>query len=374
MAATMHDLLTIMIERGASDLHITTGTPPQIRLHGKLTPLTQFERLTPQDTQRLAYSVLNEGQKQKFEEDNELDLSFGIQGLARFRCNIYRQRGAVACAIRVIPTKIKGFHELGLPPIVEQLADRPKGLILVTGPTGSGKSTTLAAMVDKINSERSEHIVTIEDPIEFVHQHKKCLVNQREVFSDTQSFKKALKYILRQDPDVVLVGEMRDLETIAAALTIAETGHLTLGTLHTNSCAQTITRIIDVFPTAQQSQVRAQLSLVLEGVLSQALLPTVDGRGRVMAMEIMVPTMAIRNLIRQEKTHEIYSALQSGGRLGMQTMSQALADLVRAEKITKAEALARAPQPEEVAALLGGSASPAGHSYPGGRADSLKTT
>src|SRR5262252_4230333 len=278
MAATMHDLLTIMIERGASDLHITTGTPPQIRLHGKLTPLTQFERLTPQDTQRLAYSVLNEGQKQKYEEDNELDLSFGIQGLARFRCNVYRQRGAVGAAIRVIPIKIRSFEELGLPSIVEQLADRPKGLVLVTGPTGSGKSTTLAAMVDKVNSERSEHIMTIEDPIEFVHNHKKCLVNQREVFSDTQSFKNALKYILRQDPDVVLVGEMRDLETISAALTIAETGHLTLGTLHTNSCAQTMNRIIDVFPTSQQSQVRAQLSLVLEGVLSKQLIPTHHAR------------------------------------------------------------------------------------------------
>jgi twitching motility protein PilT len=238
MAATMHDLLTLMIERGASDLHVTTGTHPQIRLNGKLTPISQFEPLSPTDTQRLAYSVLNEGQKQKFEEENELDLSFGIHGLARFRCNVYRQRGAVACAIRVIPVKIRTFDELGLPGIVEQMADRPKGLILVTGPTGSGKSTTLAAMVDKVNSERSEHIVTIEDPIEFVHQHKKCMVNQREVFSDTHSFKNALKSILRQDPDVVLVGEMRDLETISAALTIAETGHLTLGTLHTNSCAQ----------------------------------------------------------------------------------------------------------------------------------------
>src|SRR3989449_3137713 len=277
MAATMHDLLTIMIERGASDLHITTGTPPQIRLHGKLTPLTQFERLTPQDTQRLAYSVLNEGQKQKFEEESELDLSFGIQGLARFRCNVYRQRGAVAAAIRVIPIKIRSFDELGLPPVVEQLADRPKGLILVTGPTGSGKSTTLAAMVDKINNERTEHIMTIEDPIEFVHHHKKCLVNQREVFADTQSFKNALKAILRQDPDVVLVGEMRDLETIAAAITIAETGHLTFGTLHTNACAQTINRIIHVVPTARPSHVRAPLSLVLEGVLSQTLVPKIGG-------------------------------------------------------------------------------------------------
>ena len=328
MAATMHDLLTIMIERGASDLHITTGTPPQIRLHGKLTPLTQFERLTPQDTQRLAYSVLNEGQKQKFEEDNELDLSFGIQGLARFRCNVYRQRGAVAAAIRVIPIKIRSFDELGLPPVVEQLADRPKGLILVTGPTGSGKSTTLAAMVDKINNERTEHIMTIEDPIEFVHHHKKCLVNQREVFSDTHSFKNALKYILRQDPDVVLVGEMRDLETISAALTIAETGHLTLGTLHTNSCAQTINRVIDVFPTT-------------------------DGRGRVMSLEIMVTTPAVRNLIREEKIHQIYSSMQAGQKFGMQTMNQSLLELVQKRKITREEALNRSMLPEELSQLLG---------------------
>jgi len=354
MAATMHDLLTILVERGASDLHITTGTYPQLRVHGKLASLTQFEQLMPQDTQRLAYSVLNEGQKQKFEEDNELDLSFGIQGLARFRCNIYRQRGAVACAIRVIPTKIKGFHELGLPSIVEQLADRPKGLILVTGPTGSGKSTTLAAMVDKINSERSEHIVTIEDPIEFVHQHKKCLVNQREVFSDTQSFKNALKYILRQDPDVVLVGEMRDLETIAAALTIAETGHLTLGTLHTNSCAQTMNRIIDVFPTSQQDQVRAQLALVLEGVFCQQLIPTSDGRGRAMAMEIMVVTPAIRNLIREEKIHQIYSAMQAGQKFGMQTMNQSLLSLIQRRKISKEEALNRTTNPDELLQLLSG--------------------
>src|SRR5882724_7975517 len=353
MAATMHDLLTLMIERGASDLHITTGTHPQIRLNGKLTAISQFESLTPADTQRLAYSVLNEGQKQKFEEENELDLSFGIQGLARFRSNIYRQRGAVACAIRVTPTKIKGFHELGLPPIIEQLADRPKGLILVTGPTGSGKSTTLAAMVDKINSERSEHIVTIEDPIEFVHQHKKCMVNQREVFSDTHSFKNALKSILRQDPDVVLVGEMRDLETVSAALTIAETGHLTLGTLHTNSCAQTINRIIDVFPTSQQAQVRAQLSLVLEGVLSQQLIPTADGRGRAMSLEIMVATPAIRNLIREEKVHQIYSAMQAGQKFGMQTMNQSLAELVQKRRISREEALNRSTLSEELAGLLG---------------------
>ena len=358
MAATMHDLLTLMIERGASDLHITTGTHPQIRLHGKLTPLTQFEVQMPQDTQRLAYSVLNEGQKQKFEEENELDLSFGIQGLARFRCNVYRQRGAVAAAIRVIPVKIRGFDELGLPAIVEQMADRPKGLILVTGPTGSGKSTTLAAMVDKVNSERAEHIVTIEDPIEFVHQHKKCMVNQREVFSDTHSFKNALKSILRQDPDVVLVGEMRDLETISAALTIAETGHLTLGTLHTNSCAQTINRIIDVFPTSQQAQVRAQLSLVLEGVLSQQLIPTADGRGRAMSLEIMVATPAIRNLIREEKIHQIYSAMQAGQKFGMQTMNQSLCDLVQKRRISREEALNRSSLPEELAGLLGSAAGP----------------
>src|SRR5262245_25037918 len=353
MPATMADLLQILVDRGGSDLHVTTGAYPKIRVDGGLIPLSQFEVLTPQDTQRLAYSVLNEAQKQKFEEESELDLSFGIQGLARFRCNVYRQRGAVACAIRVIPVNVKGFADLGLPPIVEQLAERPKGLILVTGPTGSGKSTTLAAMVDKINSERTDHIVTIEDPIEFVHHHKKCLVNQREVFSDTQSFKNALKYILRQDPDVVLVGEMRDLETISAALTIAETGHLTLGTLHTNSCAQTINRIIDVFPTSQQSQVRAQLSLVLEGVLSQQLIPTPDGRGRVMALEIMVTTPAIRNLIREEKIHQIYSAMQAGQKFGMQTMNQSLLELVQKRKISREEALNRSTLPEELAQLTG---------------------
>jgi len=358
MAATMHDLLTIMIERGASDLHVTTGTYPQIRLNGKLVPLSQFEQLTPQDTQRLAYSVLNEGQKQKYEEDNELDLSFGIQGLARFRCNVYRQRGAVAAAIRVIPFKIRNFSELLLPPIVEQLADRPKGLVLVTGPTGSGKSTTLAAMIDKINSERADHIMTIEDPIEFVHQHKKCLVNQREVFSDTHSFKNALKSILRQDPDVVLVGEMRDLETISAALTIAETGHLTLGTLHTNSCAQTMNRVIDVFPTSQQGQVRAQLSLVLEGVLSQQLVPTADGRGRAMALEIMVTTPAIRNLIREEKLHQIYSVMQAGQKFGMQTMNQSLFELVQKRKIAREEALNRSTLPDELDQLLKSSSGP----------------
>jgi twitching motility protein PilT len=353
MAATMHDLLTIMIERGASDLHVTTGTYPQIRLNGKLLQLNQFEQLTPQDTQRLAYSVLNEGQKQKFEEENELDLSFGIQGLARFRCNVYRQRGAVAAAIRVIPFKIRSFNELSLPAIVEQLAERPKGLVLVTGPTGSGKSTTLAAMIDKINSERSDHIMTIEDPIEFVHQHKKCLVNQREVFSDTHSFKNALKSILRQDPDVVLVGEMRDLETIAAALTIAETGHLVLATLHTNSAAESINRIIDVFPHNQQSQVRAQLAFVLEGVMTQTLLPKAKGRGRVMAAEIMVATPAIRALIRDEKIHQIYSAMQSGKKFGMQTMNDSLYQLYMAREVTEDECLRVSGDPNEFLRMIG---------------------
>src|SRR2546425_4232918 len=360
MAANMADLLQLMVDRGASDLHITSGTYPQIRVNGRLTQLTQFEVLTPQDTQRLSYSVLNEGQKQKFEEENELDLSFGIQGLARFRCNVYRQRGAVGPAIRVIPYKIRTFDELGLPQIVQQLADRPKGLILVTGPTGSGKSTTLASIIDKINTERHEHIMTIEDPIEYLHPHKNCLVNQREVGADTRSFKLALKYILRQDPDVVLVGEMRDLETIEAALVIAETGHLAFGTLHTNSCVQTINRILDVFPPYQQPQIRAQLSFVLEGVVTQNLISKASGPGRVLAIEVMVPNAAIRNLIREDKVHQIYSQMQVGqSKFGMQTFNQSLASLIQRGLITLEEGVGRSSDPEELRNMLASGVKPA---------------
>jgi twitching motility protein PilT len=369
MGASLQDMLTAMVKRGGSDLHLTCGTYPQVRLNGVLEPLEEFGTLVPADTQRLIFSMLSETQQGRFEQDNDLDLSFGVEGLARFRCNVFRQRGAIGAAIRVIPYAIRSFEELQLAPAVQTLAEKHKGLVLVTGPTGSGKSTTLAAMIDKINSERKCHIVTIEDPIEFVHQHRKSIVNQREVASDTNSFKSALKAILRQDPDVVLVGEMRDLETVSAALTLAETGHLTLGTLHTNSGAQTMSRIIDVFPTAQQAQIRAQLSMVLEGVLSQTLVPTADGKGRAMAMEIMIPTPAIRNLIREEKLHQIYAMIQAGSKVGMCTMSQSLADLVRSGRIAKEEGLSRAPMPDELATLLSlgaPSVTAAGNAYTGG--------
>src|SRR5512145_205647 len=307
--ANLHQLLKAMIEKGASDLHITTSPPPQLRVDGKLQPL-KMPPLSPPETKQLCYSILTDSQKHKFEETNELDLSFGVRGLSRFRANIFTQRGAVAGAFRAIPYKIKSFEDLGLPKVITELVRKPRGLILVTGPTGSGKSTTLASMIDFINTERNEHIVTIEDPIEYLHQHKGCVVNQREVGADTQSFKAALKYILRQDPDVVLIGEMRDLETIEAALTVSETGHLCFATLHTNSCVQSINRIVDVFPPYQQAQIRAQLSFVLEGVLSQQLLPKMTGQGRCLALEIMTPNAAIRNLIREDKVHQIYSAMQ----------------------------------------------------------------
>jgi twitching motility protein PilT len=317
-----------MVDVGGSDLQITVDSPPRIRLHGELKPLEDLPTLGPVDTKQLAYSVLTDAQKHRFEENLELDFSFGIKNMARFRANLFNQRGAVAGAFRLIPFEIKTFDQLKLPPILGTLCEKPRGLVLVTGPTGSGKSTTLATMIDLINQSRDEHIITIEDPIEFIHSHKRCLVNQREVHSDTHSFANALRAALREDPDVVLIGEMRDLETIEAALRIAETGHLTFATLHTNSAASTITRIIDVFPSYQQSQIRAQLSMVLEGILCQSLLTRADGQGRIMAMEILIPNPAIRNLIREDKIHQVYSAMQLGQeKFGMQTFNQALYSL-----------------------------------------------
>jgi len=350
--ANLHQLLKELVDKGGSDLHITTNTPPQIRLDGKLTPMN-MPPLTAVDTKQLCYSVLTDAQKHKFEEDNELDLSFGVKGLSRFRGNIFIQRGAVAGVFRVIPYKILSFEELGLPPVIKDLACRPRGLVLVTGPTGSGKSTTLASIIDYINTNRHDHIVTIEDPIEYLHPHKGCLVNQREVGADTNSFKSALKYVLRQDPDVVLIGELRDLETIEAALTLAETGHLCFATLHTNSCAQTINRIIDVFPPYQQTQVRTQLSFSLEGVLSQTLIPRMSGGGRALALEVMVPNPAIRNLIREDKIHQIYSQMQVGqDKFGMQTMNQCLINLYTKRIISLEEAIGRSNEPEELKNML----------------------
>jgi twitching motility protein PilT len=325
---TLPDLLKMTVDLGGSDLHITTNSPPQVRVNGKLQRLPQMAELHAADTKQLVYSVMTDAQKKRFEENFELDFSFGIRGIARFRCNVFNQRGAVGAVYRLIPEEIRGFQDLGLPAIVATLSERPRGLVLVTGPTGSGKSTTLAAMLDKINTERKEHILTIEDPIEYIHRHKGCLVNQREVHSDTFGFAAALRAALREDPDVVLIGEMRDLETVESALRVAETGHLTFGTLHTNSAAQTINRIIDIFPAHQQGQIRTQLSMVLEGILCQALLPRKNGQGRVVAIEILVPTPAIRNLIREDKIHQIYSAMQTGQeKVGMQTFNQSLATL-----------------------------------------------
>src|ERR1039458_5284644 len=352
MGLSLSDLLKRMLEMNGSDLHITTNSPPQIRVHGHLVPL-DLPQMTPAETKQLAYSVLTDVQKHRFEESLELDFSFGIKGMARFRGNCFNQRGAVAAVYRMIPFEIRSFDQLGLPPVVARLCEKPRGLVLVTGPTGSGKSTTLAAMLDKINVDRHDHMITIEDPIEFLHPHKNCLVNQREIHSDTHSFANSLRAALRQDPDVVLIGEMRDLETIEAALRIAETGHLTFATLHTNSALSTINRIIDVFPAHQQPQIRAQLSIVLEGVLCQSLLPRADGRGRVMVMEILIPNAAIRNLIREDKIHQIYSAMQTGtGQTGMQTFNQGLASGYFNKLITLETALGRSSNADELQDMI----------------------
>ena len=350
---SLPELLKKMTEAGGSDLHLSTNSAPQIRVHGHLAPIPGYAPLSPADTKRLAYSVLTDAQKHRFEENLELDFSFGLKGMSRFRANLFNQKGAVGAVFRAIPYEIKSFDQLGLPNVVADMCKKPRGLVLVTGPTGSGKSTTLASMVDKINSERHEHILTIEDPIEFLHNHKNCVINQREVAADTHSFGAALRTALRQDPDVVLVGEMRDLETIEMALRIAETGHLTFATLHTNSAYSTINRIIDVFPAGQQAQVRTQLSLVLEGIMCQALLPKASGDGRCMALEILVPNSAIRNLIREDKIHQIYSMMQTGqDKFGMQTFNQALASLYHKRQISLEAAMQRSSNADELKDLI----------------------
>jgi twitching motility protein PilT len=353
MTLNLRALLEEMIQKDASDLHITAAERPKLRVDGDIVDSSATEVLTPKDTLQLAYSVLTENQKKRFETDDELDFSFGIQNLARFRGNVFKQRGCVAMVIRMIPFNVRTFQELGVPAIIAKLAERPRGLILVTGPTGSGKSTTLAAIIDKINKERKGHIITVEDPIEFIHRHQSCIVNQREIGTDTKTFASALKYALREDPDVILVGEMRDLETVSAALTIAETGHLVLATLHTNSAAESINRVIDVFPSNQQSQVRAQLAFVLEGVVTQTLLPKLKGRGRAMAAEIMVATPAIRALIRDDKVHQIYSAMQSGKKFGMQTMNDALYQLYTSREVAQEECERVSSDPKEFLRMIG---------------------
>ena len=346
-------LLEEMIERGASDLHLTAGDRPKLHIDGDITNSTIETVMQPKDTLQLAYSVLTENQKKRFEQEDELDFSFGIQNLARFRGNCFKQRGCVSMVIRQIPFKIKTFEDLGLPKVVADLSDKPRGLILVTGPTGSGKSTTLAAMLDRINRSMKGHMITIEDPIEFIHKHQECIVNQREVGSDTKSFQAALKYALRQDPDIVLIGEMRDLETIQAGLTIAETGHLAFATLHTNSAAEAINRIIDVFPSHQQAQVRAQLAFSLEGIITQTLLPKIGGKGRAMGAEILVVTPAIRALIRDDKIHQIYSMMQSGKKYGMQTMNDALYNMYMSKTVSLDEVLRASHDQPELMRMIG---------------------
>ncbi|MES2177636.1 MAG: type IV pilus twitching motility protein PilT [Gemmatimonadota bacterium] len=346
-------LLEEVIERNASDLHITAGERPKMRIDGEIENSNIEYVMTPKDTLQLAYSVLTENQKKRFEMEDELDFSFGIQNLARFRGNCFKQRGCVSMVIRQIPFNIKTFDELKLPDVIRKMAEKPRGLILVTGPTGSGKSTTLAAMIDKINKDRRGHIITVEDPIEFIHRHQGCIVNQREVGTDTKSFQASLKYALRQDPDVILIGEMRDLDTIQAALTISETGHLAFATLHTNSAAEAINRIIDVFPSHQQSQVRAQLAFVLEGIVTQTLLPKAKGRGRAMAAEILVVTPAVRALIRDDKIHQIYSTMQSGKKFGMQTMNDALYNLYMNREVALEDCLRSSHDQTEFLRMIG---------------------
>jgi twitching motility protein PilT len=352
------EVLTRMVDLRASDVHLTPGFPPAIRVRGRITPMEDYPRLTPQQTREVVYSVLNDDQRKRFENNKQLDFAYSIPGVARYRVNCYFQRGAISAAFRLIPHDILSLEELGLPLVLEDMTRKPRGFVLVTGPTGSGKSTSLASMIDLINRNREEHILTIEDPIEFLHRHKKCIVNQREIGSDADDFAVALRAGLRQDPDVILVGEMRDLETISTALTAAETGHLVFATLHTQSCAQTVDRIIDVFPAGQQNQVRMQLSIALEGIVTQQLLPTADGSARVVAAEVLVPTPAVRNLIREGKTHQIYSAIQTSGSVGMQTMDSHLAQLTRMGKITRSLAEQRASVPEELRRLLGGMPAP----------------
>ena len=350
----IQDFLQLMLEAGASDLHVTQDSPPLIRVHGELKPLA-YPPLTATDTRQLCYSILTESQKKKFEEDSELDFSFAAKGVCRFRGNLYQQKGAVGGAFRAIPYEIPPLEKLGLPRSVMEMAGLPRGLVLVTGPTGSGKSTTLAAIIDKINTTRPEHIITVEDPIEFVHSHKRAMINQREVFADTHGFAPALKHVLRQDPDIVLIGEMRDLETIEAALVVAETGHLVFSTLHTNSAVQTINRVIDVFPPHQQPQVRAQLSFVLEGVMSQLLIPRAGAPGRVLATEVMVPNPAIRNLIREDKVHQIYSQMQVGQlKHGMQTLNQCLFSLYSRRLISLEDALGHSNEVDELKMMIEG--------------------